>query len=68
MSEIKRYSYCDNCKHKNVCQYRDYAEEVYNKMTGHLNNICASDIFKFTFECTEYDDIGTISKEKGWLV
>jgi len=67
MNEIKMYTYCDNCKHKNVCQYKNEAEEVYNKMTGHLNNICASDVFRLTFECTEYDDIGLVSKqEKPW--
>lgn len=65
MNEIKMYTFCDNCKHKNVCQYKIEAEEVYSKMIGHLSNTCASDIFKFTFECTEYDDIGLVPRKKG---
>ena len=67
MNEIKKYFNCENCDHKFVCQYKENAEEAYTKMNGHLDNIFAPEIFKFTFECAQYHEI-LLKRKEGVLV
>lgn len=56
---IKNYTKCANCEHNKICCYKEIQKDVISKMEGRLDNACSPDIFKFSFECTEY-----LSKER----
>ena len=59
---IQNYTKCERCEHNKVCSYKEIQKDVINKMEGRLDNTCSPDIFKFSFECKEYKNIGTTTR------
>lgn len=51
---IRNYTKCEQCGHNKICSYKEIQKDVMSKMEGRLDNACSPDIFKFSFECTEY--------------
>ena len=57
---IYNYSKCGNCIHQEVCQYKEQQKDVLEKMNTRLDNSCAPSIFKFSFECQQYQPAETV--------